>query len=98
MFRFIKSHIFTACPAGEGKDCLRTYETLTLGGIPIWSDCAELRHFQDLPVIYTKNWNNITKEWCERSLKELNDRYTSTDIMRMSYWDNHIKQSIQNLL
>jgi hypothetical protein len=98
MFRSMKKHIFCACPAGEGRDCLRTYETIILGGIPIWSDYIELRHFQDLPVVYTKDWNIITKEWCENALNELKNRITSTDRMRMSYWDNHIKNSIQELL
>jgi hypothetical protein len=98
MFRSMKKHIFSACPAGEGRDCLRTYETIILGGIPIWSDYIELRHFQDLPVVYTNDWNIITKEWCENALNELKNRTTSTDRMRMSYWDNHIKNSIQELL
>ena len=98
MFRSIKQHVFCACPAGEGKDCLRTYETLILGTIPIWSDYIELRHFEDLPVVYTNDWNIITKEWCENALKELNNRKTSTDRMRMSYWNSHIQQSIKELL
>lgn len=98
MYNSIKQHVFTACPAGEGKDCLRTNETICLGGIPIWSDCPELRHFEDFPVVYTKDWNNITKEWCDNALIELKNRKTSTDRLRMSYWDNHIKQSIKDFL
>jgi hypothetical protein len=97
MYRNMKSHIFTACPAGEGKDCLRTYETIIIGGIPIWSDCPELRHFEDLPVVYTKDWN-LTRQWCETSLDELKNRKTSTDRMRMSYWDEEIKKAIKDLL
>ena len=98
MYRSIKKHVFTACPVGEGRDCLRTYETIILGGVPLWSDYIELRHFEDLPVIYVKDWNNLTKEWCDGALEELKNRKTSTDRMRMSYWDNHIKQSVKDLL
>jgi hypothetical protein len=97
MYRSMKKHIFSACPAGEGKDCLRTYETIIMGGIPIWSDCPELRHFEDLPVVYTKDWN-LTRQWCETSLDELKNRKTSTDRMRMSYWDEQIKKAIKDLL
>lgn len=97
MYRNMKTHIFTACPAGEGKDCLRTYETIIMGGIPIWSDCLELRHFEDLPVVYTKDWN-LTREWCENAIFQLKNRKTSTDRMRMSYWDEEINKSIRDLL
>lgn len=97
MYRNMKSHVFTACPAGEGKDCLRTYETIIMGGIPIWSDTPELRHFEDLPVVYTNHWN-ITKEWCDSALNQLKNRKTSTDRMRMSYWDEQIKKAVKDFL
>jgi hypothetical protein len=56
-----------------------------------------LRHFEDLPVVYTKDWN-LTRQWCETSLDELKNRKTSTDRMRMSYWDEQIKKAIKDLL
>lgn len=98
MYRKIKSHVFNACPAGEGKDCIRTYETIISGSIPIWSDCAETQHFSDLPVIYTNGWNNINKEWCDRKLEEFAKKTSSTDRMRMSYWVDHLENSKKQFL
>jgi hypothetical protein len=98
MYRSIKKHIFCASPAGEGKDCLRTYETIILGSIPILSDCPELRHFEDLPVVYVKNWTDVSEFWCKDQLEKLKYKKTSTDRIRMSYWNSHIQQSIKELL
>ena len=85
-------HIFTACPIGWGADCLRIWETLTLGGIPILDDIPEMRQFEDLPVIYTKDWD-LTSDWLFSELDKLKARNPSTDKIRMSYWDNHINES-----
>lgn len=92
MYRNIKKHVFNACPAGEGKDCIRTYETIILGSIPIWSDCAETRHFSNLPVIYTKNWN-FTRELLDQMLDEYHNKKHTTDNIRMSYWIDHFRES-----
>jgi hypothetical protein len=90
--RNMKKHVFTAAPCGLGPDCLRSYETMIMGGIPILDDVPELRHFEDLPVVYTHDWN-ITPEWCASEIEKLKQRHTSTDRIRMSYWDSHIHDS-----
>jgi hypothetical protein len=85
-------HIFTACPIGWGADCLRIWETLTLGGIPILDDVPEMRQFEDLPVIYTKDWN-LTSEWLLGELEHLKARDPSVDKVRMSYWDSKVRSA-----
>lgn len=92
-FRSMQKHVFTASPCGLGADCLRIWETIIMGGIPILDDVPELRHFEDLPVVYTSDWKNITHQWCINEIENLKRRFTSTDRIRMSYWDAHIHDS-----
>lgn len=84
-FREIKAHKFNLSLQSGGKDTTRTWETLFLGTIPIISDCIELRHFEDMPVVYYHE-GGITKEW-------LNSQDISgKSLLRatMGYWRNEI--------
>jgi hypothetical protein len=87
-YREIKSHDFTMSLRGCGADACRTWDAIALGSVPIVSDCVEMRHFSDLPIIYApKDCNEITLEW-------LNSQIISgtTERMRMSYWTEHVTQ------
>lgn len=82
----IKAHRFTMSLRGCGADACRTWSAICLGSIPIVSDCIEMRHFEDLPLVYCPKEFNITKDW----LDSIDVSGKSTERMRMSYWSNHI--------
>lgn len=84
-FKEIKSHKFNLSLQSGGKDTTRTWETLFLGTIPIISDCIELRHFEDLPVVYYPH-GSITKEWLDA--QDVSGK--SLERAKMSYWRNEI--------
>lgn len=71
---------------GQGKDCARTYSAITLGSIPIVTDCIEMRHFEDMPMVYYNG--DITNEWLDSMAESVKGK--STERMKMSYWANHI--------
>ena len=87
----VKRHKFTMALAGCGADASRQWAAIQLGSIPIVTDCPEMRHFEDLPLIFCpKNMNDITEEWLD--LQDVSGK--STDRMRASYWQQHIKKRI----
>jgi len=89
-YREIKAHKFTMSLKGQGMDCARTYSAMILGSIPIVTDCVEMRHFNDMPLVYCPpNINHdITEEW----LNSINVSGRTTERIRMSYWQNHINE------
>jgi hypothetical protein len=87
--RNVKAHKFTMALAGCGADAGRQYQAIILGSIPIVTDCIEMRHFEDLPLVYCPtNINDLTEEWLDRQTIE----GKSTDRMRMSYWTEHLNK------
>lgn len=92
--RQIKAHKFTMGLAGCGMDAARQWAAIQLGSIPIVTDCIEMRHFEDLPLVYCpENMDDITEEWLDG--QDVSSK--STERMRMSYWENHINR-MKNML
>jgi len=89
-YREIKAHKFTMSLKGQGMDCARTYSSMILGSIPIVTDCTEMRHFNDMPLVYCPpNINyDITEEW----LNSINVSGRTTERIRMSFWENHLNK------
>jgi hypothetical protein len=83
-YRKIKSHKYTMSLQGEGKDAMRTWESIFLGSIPIVSECVEMRHFDDMPLVYYPG--SINREW----LDSISMNEKSLKRARMSYWKNEI--------
>jgi hypothetical protein len=88
-FRELSAHQFTMSLQGCGKDCARTYSSMTLGSIPIVTDCVEMRHFEDMPMSFCPPWESFTEEWLDQQAELMKGK--STERAHMSYWVNHIK-------
>lgn len=94
-YRNIKAHKYTMSLRGCGPDACRTWDAIALGSTPIVSECVELRHFQDMPVIYCpKDMNDITVEWLDSHDLTIK----SMERMRMSYWKNHLINKVREVL
>lgn len=86
-YREVKKHKYTLALAGCGADASRQWSSIQLGSIPIVSDVPQMRHFEDLPMLYfPKKMEDFTEEWL--SLQSVEGK--STDRMRASYWQKHI--------
>lgn len=83
----IKAHQFTLSLQGLGKDCLRTFEAMTLGSIPIVTDCPEMRHFEDMPMAYYPA-GGITRDWLDAQVARCATKSTRRALM--DYWRNDI--------
>lgn len=96
-YRQCKAHPFTMALAGCGADASRQWSAIQLGSIPIVTDCPEMRHFEDMPLVYCpKDMNEITPAWLEQQTDKLiegnkNGRISNMR-MRASYWIEHINE------
>ncbi len=89
-FKYIRNHPLVAAPSGTGADTLRLSESIILGSVPIVNDCTELRHFEDLPLLFTTDWNfTLTELPQELFSKEWRENKT-TKKLRMSHWQHEV--------
>lgn len=91
-YREIKAHKFTMSLKGGGADACRTWSAMILGSIPIVTDCTEMRHFEDMPMVYSPDRirDFLTLDWLR--IQEKRVRGKSTERMRMSYWTKHLEK------
>tara|TARA_R100001015_G_scaffold19003_2_gene14084 strand:- start:13923 stop:14726 length:804 start_codon:yes stop_codon:yes gene_type:complete len=90
----LASHKFVLSPRGNGIDCHRTWEALYLRTIPIVKRSINMKEFEDLPIFFVDDWENI----CYNKLQEFYDKVENTlyDLskMKISYWRNVINEKL----
>jgi hypothetical protein len=93
----IKSSKFVLCPRGNGIDTHRIWESLYMGSIPIviYENAHEL--FTDLPILFIKDWNEITTDFLNKKYEEITSRNWSFEKLKMGYWENFIKEKIKSI-
>jgi len=91
----LNQYRFVASPPGNGTDCIRTWEALLLGTIPICKSSVLINYFQRLgaPILTIENWSEIA-EIDEAKLRELYDKNKSklnNEYLLMDSWIKLIK-------
>jgi len=90
-------HIFSFSPIGRAIDCYRTWDALFAKSIPVIDDCPQMRTFERLPVIFTKDWSDIS----ERHLRQQFDRLQTVDLdvepLFAEYWKRRIRRDFVDL-
>ena len=85
----LASHKFVLCPNGNGIDCFRTWEAMTLGTIPIVEESKVSDSFRDLPMLIVDNMFDIKYDFLdyqyEKIMKEYPD-WSKIDKLKISYW------------
>ena len=58
-----QTYAFIASPPGNGEDCIRTWESMYLGTVPIVKRSALTQYFFDLglPIVLVDTWDEIAK-------------------------------------
>lgn len=92
----LKKYRFVISPPGNGLDCHRNWEALLMGCIPILKHSTIDELFENLPVIFIHDWNEVTEEFLEK--KHLEMKNTKYDLRKLyaEYWFNKIT-TIQNM-
>jgi hypothetical protein len=88
--REIKAHAFVLCPRGNGLDTHRLWETLYMGSIPIVKRDVGNREFEDMPICFVDDWEQVTEAFLASEEIRLKQPGFSLEKLKMSYWVNRI--------
>ena len=89
----LKMSKFCISPEGNGVDCFRTWDALYEKSIPIVMESKIMRRYQDLPILYTKNYTEITEDFLNDFYqKALDTEYDFSKLFK-SYWKYKIGDS-----
>lgn len=86
----IRNHKFVLCPRGNGIDTHRLWETLYMGSIPIVKKHIGVNDFNDLPILFIDQWEDLTEEFLNNQYKEIIAYSWNMDKLKFSYWRNKI--------
>lgn len=86
-FDELSNYKFIISPEGNGIDCHRHYEALLSGCIPIIEDNEDMRRkYKDMPILYTKDYSEITEEYLEKKYEGILDtKYDFTKLFITSF-------------
>jgi hypothetical protein len=89
----IYNHNFVLCPRGNGIDTHRIWETLYLRSIPIVKKCTAMSYFNELPILWINDWNEISLEFLQRNYELIHSKEYNMEKTTISYY---VKKLIQN--
>ena len=89
--REIKAHAFVLCPRGAGLDTHRLWETLYMGSIPILKRHVGYKEFEDLPICFVDDWNEVTEEFLIQEEKRIQETPYSLEKLKLSSWVRRIQ-------
>lgn len=88
------NYAFSISPPGNGLDCYRTWEDLTLGCIVIVKTSPLNPLYEGLPVVIVKDWDEITQSNMAKWLLQYGDAFTNPSYrekLTNTYWINKIQ-------
>lgn len=88
IWKKISENAFVISPFGMGMDCHRTWETLSLGSIPIVLESPFTQLFEDLPVLIVQKWSDINIDLLNRTIKDFQTRKFNFNKLELKYWTN----------
>ena len=96
-FYKLPNYKFIISPEGNGIDCHRHYEALMAGAIPIVEDNPLIREkYKNLPVLYTKDYSEITAEYLEKRYEEMVDKVYDFSSLIISSYNKNFERIIKS--
>ena len=99
---YTMSYLGVISPRGNGIECIRTYETLYLGGIPIVvgdsSDYIAINEkiYKNLPVVFINNYERLKDfEFIKNEIEKVKNN--SRESLNYSYWVDLIKNKLKEI-
>ena len=90
-FTNIGKYKFVVSPEGNGIDTHRHYETWLSGGIPIIEEVNKSKigeKYKNLPILYTKDYSEITEDYLNKKYIEMKDKYYDYSSLFMTSYCN----------
>jgi hypothetical protein len=92
----IYNHAFVLCPEGNGMDTHRTWETLYMGTIPIEKRNLNNRFYQDLPICFVDDWEEITEVFLLLEYRRIQNLGWNMKKLTFEYWRNKIRNGLDS--
>lgn len=88
-FRLLNQYKFVASPEGNGPDCIRTWEAMILGVVPVIRNVSnnQVLSQNSLPILIINDWVAIDQELSKYESK------LKSDITMFDYWKNKIRDN-----
>lgn len=94
-FSLLPSYKFVISPEGNGIDCHRHYEALLAGCIPIIEYNNQIQDkYKGLPILYTKDYSEITLDYLEQKYNEMKDIKYDFSSLFLSYYSSSEQDEI----
>jgi hypothetical protein len=87
----VYNHKFVICPEGNGIDTHRTWETLYLKSIPIEKISINNSFYEDLPICFVDNWEDITEDFLNNEYERITNTKFNLEKLNFGYWKNKIR-------
>jgi hypothetical protein len=84
-------HAFVVSPHGNGLDCHRTWEALSLGCIPIVKKSPVDAIYEGLPVLIVGEWTDVTQELLSETLEKFKGQAPDYKQLTLDYWMDKIR-------
>jgi len=86
----IYNHKFIVCPRGNGLDTHRLWEALYMGSIPIVKIDINNSFYDDLPILYVNDWEEVTENLLIRIFMLFKTEQWNLNKLNFSYWRDKI--------
>lgn len=86
----IHSHEFVLAPVGGGFESHRLWECLYVGTIPVVRRCVNYSFYEDLPICFVDDWEEITEDFLQKELFRIKNIEWNYEKLSFSYWKNRI--------
>ena len=80
------NYSFVVSPFGHGFDCIRTFESLSLGCIVIMKKSFLDIIYEDLPVLLVDNFEDINETLLTETIISFSNKKFNYDKLKMDYW------------
>lgn len=85
-----KEYAFVVSPHGNGLDCHRTWEALTLGCIPIVKTSKLDSLYDELPVLIVNDWSDVNHELLNKTINDYKNKTFNLERLTLKYWIDKI--------
>lgn len=79
-------HRFVLCPRGNGLDTHRLWEAIYSRTIPITQYEDGHRNFTDLPILFIRDWSEVTEDLLHKKYEEFLSREWDYSKIKASWW------------